>query len=52
MKLRLDKIDFLNLFRLNKDNPNYVDKRTTEEKEIDENLDEYLREIKFLEYLV
>ena len=40
----LDKIDFLNLFRLNKDNPNYVDKRTTEEKEIDENLDEYLRE--------
>ena len=40
----LDKIDFLNLFRLNKDNPNYVDKRTDEQKEIDENLDNYLRE--------
>ena len=40
----LDKIDFLNLFRLNKDNPNYVDKRTVEEKEIDEDLDAYLRE--------
>ena len=40
----LDKIDFLNLFRLNKDNPNYVDKRTTEEKETDEDLDAYLRE--------
>ena len=40
----LDKIDFLNLFRLNKDNPNYVDKRTAEEKEIDEDIDAYLRE--------
>ena len=40
----LDKIDFLNLFRLNKDNPNYVDKRTAEEKEIDEDLDAYLRD--------
>ena len=40
----LDKIDFLNLFRLNKDNPNYVDKRTAEEKETDEDLDTYLRE--------
>ena len=41
----LDKIDFLNLFRLNKDNPNYVDKRTAEEKETDEDIDEYLKEI-------
>jgi len=40
----LDKIDFLNLFRLNKDNPNYVDKRTAEEKKTDEDLDTYLRE--------
>ena len=40
----LDKIDFLNLFRLNKDNPNYVDKRTDEQKEIDEDLDTYLKE--------
>ena len=40
----LDKIDFLNLFRLNKDNPNYVDKRTDEQKETDEDLDTYLRE--------
>ena len=40
----LDKIDFLNLFRLNKDNPNYVDKRTAEEKEIDEDIDAYLKE--------
>ena len=30
--------------RLNKDNPNYVDKRTKEEKQTDEDLDEYLRE--------
>ena len=41
---KLDKLDFLNLFRLNKDNPNYVDKRTAEEKEIDEDIDAYLRE--------
>ena len=40
----LDKIDFLDWFRLNKDNPNYVDKRTKEEKQTDEDLDEYLRE--------
>ena len=40
----LDKIDFLNLFRLNKDNPNYVDKRTDEQKEIDEDIDAYLKE--------
>ena len=40
----LDWLDFLDWFKLNKDNPNYVDKRTAEEKEIDENLDEYLRE--------
>ena len=40
----LDWLDFLDWFRLNKDNPNYVDKRTTEEKEIDEDLDVYLRE--------
>ena len=37
----LDKIDFLDWFRLNKDNPNYVDKRTDEQKEIDEDLDTY-----------
>ena len=30
--------------KLNKDNPNYVDKRTKEEKQTDEDLDEYLRE--------
>ena len=30
--------------RLNKDNPNYVDKRTKEEKQTDEDFDEYLRE--------
>ena len=41
----LDKIDFLDWFRLNKDNPNYVDKRTAEEKETDEDIDEYLKEI-------
>ena len=40
----LDWLDFLDWFRLNKDNPNYVDKRTTEEKEIDEEFDTYLRE--------
>ena len=40
----LDWLDFLDWFRLNKDNPNYVDKRTAEEKEIDEDLDVYLRE--------
>ena len=40
----LDKIDFLDWFRLNKDNPNYVDKRTDEQKEIDEDLDTYLKE--------
>jgi hypothetical protein len=39
----LDKIDFLDWFRLNKDNPNYVDKRTDEQKEIDEDLDAYLK---------
>ena len=32
----LDWLDFLDWFRLNKDNPNYVDKRTAEEKETDE----------------
>ena len=40
----LDWLDFLDWFRLNKDNPNYVDKRTAEEKEIDEDLDAYLRD--------
>ena len=40
----LDWLDFLDWFRLNKDNPNYVDKRTAEEKEIDEDIDAYLKE--------
>ena len=40
----LDWLDFLDWFRLNKDNPNYVDKRTAEEKEIDEDLDAYLKD--------
>ena len=40
----LDWLDFLDWFRLNKDNPNYVDKRTDEQKEIDEDLDTYLKE--------
>ena len=40
----LDWLDFLDWFRLNKDNPNYVDKRTVEEKKTDEDLDTYLRE--------
>ena len=32
------------LLKLNKDNPNYVDERTDEEKQTDEDLDAYLRE--------
>ncbi len=40
----LEWLDFLGWLKLNKDNPNYVDKRTAEEKEIDEDLDAYLRD--------
>ena len=41
----LDKLDFMNYLRLNKDNPNYVDKRTDKEKEIDSEVDERLMDI-------
>ena len=40
----LGKLDFLDLLKTNKDNPNYIDKRTDEQKQIDEDLDAYLRE--------
>ena len=40
----LGKLDFLDLLKTNKDNPNYIDKRTDEQKQIDEDLDVYLRE--------
>ena len=40
----LGKLDFLDWLKTNKDNPNYIDKRTDEQKEIDEDLDAYLRE--------
>ena len=40
----LDWLDFLDWFRLNKDNPNYVDKRSDEEKKIDEDIDAYLKD--------
>ena len=42
---KLDKLDRFNLFRLNKDNPNYVDKRTDKEKEIDAEVDKRLMDI-------
>jgi len=40
----LDWLDFLDWFRLNKDNPNYVDKRNEAEIKTDEDFDTYLRE--------
>ena len=40
----LEWLDFLGWLKLNKDNPNYVDKRSDEEKKIDEDLDAYLRD--------
>ena len=40
----LGKLDFLDWLKTNKDNPNYIDKRTDEQKQIDEDLDAYLRE--------
>ena len=39
----LGKLDFLDWLKTNKDNPNYKDTRTDEQKQIDEDLDEYLR---------
>jgi len=39
----LGKLDFLDWLKTNKDNPNYIDKRTNEQKEIDEDLDAYLK---------
>jgi len=39
----LGKLDFLDWLKTNKDNPNYIDKRTDEQKEIDEDLDVYLK---------
>tara|TARA_A100001391_G_scaffold16389_1_gene9216 strand:+ start:15 stop:1502 length:1488 start_codon:yes stop_codon:yes gene_type:complete len=39
----LGKLDFLDWLKTNKDNPNYIDKRTDEQKEIDEDLDAYLK---------
>ena len=39
----LGKLDFLDWLKTNKDNPNYIDKRTDEQKQIDEDLDAYLR---------
>ena len=40
----LGKLDFLDWLKTNKDNPNYKDTRTDEQKQIDEDLDAYLRE--------
>ena len=41
----LDWLDFLDWFRLNKDNPNYVDKRNEAEIKIDEDFDAHLKEL-------
>ena len=40
----LGKLDFRDWLKTNKDNPNYKDTRTDEQKQIDEDLDEYLKE--------
>ena len=40
----LGKLDFLDWLKTNKDNPNYKDTRTDEQKQIDEDLDAYLKE--------
>ena len=39
-----EKNERFNFLKLNKDNPNYKDTRTDEQKQIDEDLDAYLRE--------
>ena len=39
----LGKLDFLDWLKTNKDNPNYKDTRTDEQKQIDEDLDAYLK---------